>query len=172
MPVKPAKDASTLWLCSTSGHTHSQTETASDDLMQQTQCWSPSWAEWGQCVRSSGRARPPRARQQRWVQSQTEHSLRLSLALCYRSQTNLMHQFMVQMQIADGAAAAVKTWGKWGQFGNRDIRSAWFIDAVTKTCYSDMTKTWWPAFVENRVTRWKSNMFHKLSTVHVVHDLL
>lgn len=44
----------------------------------------PVGAEWGQCVRSSEYAIPLWAQQQQWVQSQTNHSLRLSLALCLK----------------------------------------------------------------------------------------
>jgi len=51
-----------------------QTETNSDDFILQTQCSppNPGWAEWSLCVcvRSSEQARPPRAPQQRRIQSQ------------------------------------------------------------------------------------------------------
>lgn len=98
-------------------------------------------AEWGQCVRSSEYARPPRAQQQRWVQSQTNHSLRLSLALCLKEPNKMTH-FVAQIQDAGSAATKeinMEHWkyeGKWGQGGKSTALRA----PVYWVCYKQNMK--------------------------------
>lgn len=123
------------------------------DTMQPT---PPSgWAEWGQCVRSSERARPPRAQQQRRVQSQTNHCLRLSLALCLKEPNKPVESFCG----ADAGSAATKDRKKktaeWIIGNMRKLRARWKLfhtkNPVCLTCYKDKNM-----YVGHTVT-WRCN---------------
>lgn len=128
-----------LYICATLQcfqHTDSPAETDCDDLMQQTQCSPPPGpAEWGQCVRSSEYARPPRAQQQRWVQSQTNHSLRLSLALCLKK-PNKLHDSFCGTDTVCRYCSSVEHW-KYEENVETGGKSTTLRDPVYWGCYKD-----------------------------------